>query len=89
MTIIDDILTFEIADLQIFSATVQAAIQFRAGVQPPEQYLSLRFNAVIAESVLVEKNARLENAENQTVALAFSTATTLTQNNVKALLGVA
>lgn len=89
MTITNDILTFENSDLLQFSTALQSAIIFRAGVQVPSEYLSIRINAVLQECLKVHNDARLADPENQEISLAFAKADTATQNQVKSTLGIA
>lgn len=88
MTISNDIITIEQSDFLSFSAEAQSAISFRAGVQAPWEYLSVRFNAVIQESLDVERKARIDDPQNQVVTIAFAKASILVQNQVEVLLGV-
>lgn len=88
MTISNDIITIEQADFLSLSAEVQSAISFRAGVQVPWEYLSARFNAVIQESLDVERKARIDDPQNQVVTIAFAKASVSVQDQVEDLLGI-
>jgi len=88
MTITNDILVFEEADFQSLSPSLRRAIAFRAGVQIPREYLSIRFNAILQESVAVERAASLEDTDVQDVSVAFFRSDVTTQNQVKTLLGI-
>lgn len=88
MTITNDLITFEDSDFQKLSADMQAAVQFRAGVQNPLLYLSLRFNAVLEESLNLKNKSVLEDPESEELILAFAKIDVSTQDQIKTLLGV-